>query len=231
MSEDADLQILLDFLAPEDTFDCAEVLVLLGSALPAAAEYAVRLNREKQFWHTVVSGGIGHSTALLRKAIRRDPRYEDIEVEGKPEAEIFAQILRADGSFSRLLIENASTNCGDNAWKTRALLERWGLRPRTLALIQDPTMQRRSGASFAVAFPGARIFHAPPFRPTPESAVLYGSRRRLLELALGEIPRLRDDENGYGPRGRGFIAHVDIPDAVEAAWQRLAAHHPDCVRR
>ena len=231
MCADSDLQVLLDFLAPEDAFDCAEVLVLLGSALPCAAEYAVRLNRERQFWHTVVSGGVGHSTALLREAIRRDPRYEGIAVEGRPEAAIFAQILRADGGFSRLLVEGESTNCGDNAVRTRALLDRLGLRPRTLALIQDPTMQRRSAASFAAVFPGARIFCAPPFRPTLESAPLYGSRERLLSLALGEIPRLRDDENGYGPRGRGFIAHVDIPEAVEAAWRRLADRCPEAIRR
>ena len=38
---------------------------------------------------------------------------------------------------------------------------------------------------------------------------------------MGEIQRLRDDENGYGPRGKGFLGHVDIPDEVEAGWQRL----------
>ena len=44
---------------------------------------------------------------------------------------------------------------------------------------------------------------------------------RYLTLLLGEIPRLRDDENGYGPRGKGFLAHVDIPEEVEAAFQLL----------
>ena len=38
---------------------------------------------------------------------------------------------------------------------------------------------------------------------------------------LGELPRLRDDVNGYGPAGRDFIAHVTIPDEIEAAWQVL----------
>jgi len=40
-------------------------------------------------------------------------------------------------------------------------------------------------------------------------------------LLLGELPRLRDDINGYGPLGRDFIVHVDIPAEVEAAWQIL----------
>lgn len=38
---------------------------------------------------------------------------------------------------------------------------------------------------------------------------------RYINLLMGEIPRLRDDENGYGPAGKGFIAHVDIPENVE----------------
>ena len=53
-----------------------------------------------------------------------------------------------------------------------------------------------------------------------------------LDLAgQGEVPRLRDDEQGYGPRGRGFIAHVDVPDDVEAAHASLLAAHPDWGRR
>jgi hypothetical protein len=45
--------------------------------------------------------------------------------------------------------------------------------------------------------------------------------QRFFDLIMGEIPRLTDDENGYGPKGKGFIAHVDVPDEIEAAWARL----------
>jgi len=44
---------------------------------------------------------------------------------------------------------------------------------------------------------------------------------RFLGLILGEIVRLRDDEMGYGPRGKGFIGHVDVPDSVLEAYARL----------
>ena len=44
---------------------------------------------------------------------------------------------------------------------------------------------------------------------------------RYLNLLMGEIPRLRDDENGYGPQGKNFIAHVDIPETVQEACERL----------
>jgi hypothetical protein len=49
-------------------------------------------------------------------------------------------------------------------------------------------------------------------------------------LLLGEVPRLRDDAEGYGPRGRGFQAHVDVPAEVEAAYAALVAAHPDWGR-
>jgi hypothetical protein len=47
------------------------------------------------------------------------------------------------------------------------------------------------------------------------------SMDRLMSLLVGEIPRMTDDENGYGPRGKGSIAHVDIPQRVEDAWRLL----------
>jgi hypothetical protein len=53
---------------------------------------------------------------------------------------------------------------------------------------------------------------------------------RFISLLLGEIPRLRDDANGYGPAGKGFIDHVDIPKEVEAAWTRLSQQYPHLLR-
>ncbi len=47
---------------------------------------------------------------------------------------------------------------------------------------------------------------------------------------LGEIPRLRDDEKGYGPRGRGYIVHVDVPEEVLAAYERLQRNFPSLTR-
>ena len=44
---------------------------------------------------------------------------------------------------------------------------------------------------------------------------------RYVNLLMGEIPRLKDDENGYGPNGKDFIAHVDIPATVLEAFDLL----------
>ena len=48
----------------------------------------------------------------------------------------------------------------------------------------------------------------------------YGKAVRSA-LPMGEVPRLTDDASGYGPAGRGFIAHVDVPPEVQRAFSYL----------
>ncbi len=47
---------------------------------------------------------------------------------------------------------------------------------------------------------------------------------------MGEIPRLTDDANGYGPNGKGFIAHVDISNRVLKAFNELKNEYGQEVR-
>lgn len=53
---------------------------------------------------------------------------------------------------------------------------------------------------------------------------------RYISLLMGEIPRLLDDTNGYGPNGKIYIAHVDIPMNVLKAFEDLKVEYGDLVR-
>ena len=53
---------------------------------------------------------------------------------------------------------------------------------------------------------------------------------RYISLLLGEISRLNDDENGYGPKGKNFIAHVDIPHSVANSFHELQQNYADLIR-
>ena len=44
---------------------------------------------------------------------------------------------------------------------------------------------------------------------------------RYLGLLLGELPRLQDTPEGYGPRGKDFISHVTFPPEILDAWRQL----------
>ena len=54
---------------------------------------------------------------------------------------------------------------------------------------------------------------------------------RYITLLMGEIPRLADDEDGYGPKGAGYIAHIDIPEDVKNAFLILKQIYGDKVRK
>ena len=251
-SQIADLNAIAAFLAQDDLgaldgaalaratgSPTADALVLLGNSVLHTAERAFEAFAAGAARWLVIAGGIGHSTAFLRDALAAHPRYRDALGPDLPEAELLARVAGRHFGLdpARLVLETESTNCGDNAVKTRAALTRRGLAPRTLVLVQDPTMQRRTGASFARVYadaPEVRLVNHAAFAPAlegvGEDVRLAGPPRaglwpveRFFSLAMGEVPRLRDDPAGYGPRGRGFIAHVDVPPEVEAAHGRLAA--------
>lgn len=51
-----------------------------------------------------------------------------------------------------------------------------------------------------------------------------------ITLLMGEIPRLSDNSDGYGPKGKDFIAHVSIPDEVNLAFSKLNKEFKGMVR-
>lgn len=108
----------------------------------------------------------------LMYAVARHPGYrEEVDkVKGLPEARMLKAIgkewfglhvhdAQSDGTVVKVqgqghgftvLMEDESTNCGDNAFGSRAVLEAYGVHsPRSTIVAQDPTMCRRTVASFA----------------------------------------------------------------------------------
>lgn len=229
----------LDRSAVAEPFD---VLVLAGCGVLRAPEVAAAAVRAGVADRIVVSGGLGHSTRFLVDALRAHPRYGAVATQGRSEAAMLADVLSDYlGIPAQLIaIEDRSTNCGENAVFTRRLLDR-SPSVSSVLLVQDPTMQRRSHAAFERAWsdrPLARLASFAPFVPRISDGVVSAARgeppawpfERFVSLVLGEIRRLHDDEHGYGPRGRNFIDHVDVPPDVLAAFSRLVEHFPGSVR-
>lgn len=275
------LNVLSTFLAQDDgpppAHSPGTVYLLAGSAILPITDTLfshlssiISASPDTEVITLVIAGGIGHSTALLYDAISRHPQYAELQltppgVHGLPEARVIQRVMNqfwpvlseAGGTGQlRLLIDDQSTNCGQNAEFAKQLLDNEGIWPEKVVLVQDPTMSIRTRASLEKYYAEAvgsssgrearaapRIWTWPTFVPrlravpgalfawekdmpgvqdeSGRSDALW-DESRYVDLLLGEIPRLRDDVAGYGPRGKGFIAHVDIPDEVEEAWQHLA---------
>ena len=159
-------------------------------------------------------------------------------------------ISKVDHGGPEVLIEDRSTNCGANAVETRKVLDKHGITgPLSCIVVQDPTMSLRTVESFEKAYEDLPAAERPNFKACPafvpktrtengklEYVVNANSelreelrlrpedlweKQRFCELLVGEVTRLNDDEIGYGPKGRGFIGHVDVPDGVVEAAKRV----------
>ena len=213
-----------------------DVVVLAGNAVIPTIDFACQL-AARHAVPLLISGGIGHSTSFLYRSVLNDPRYRAIPVNSRAESHILADIAHQFWQIprERIVVEDRSTNCGENARFTRQMLEEKGIAHRSGVVIQDPTMQRRTMATFARVWQDAGC--APKWFSTPGcSPELRNAERglafsgettglwpvdRYLALILGELPRLQDNPEGYGPLGKGFIAHVDIPPQIVEAWETL----------
>ena len=241
-----DLTTLGTFLARRDDdaltpLRPVDLLVLCGSAVLRSLTVAAEALHGGVVARILVTGGVGHSTPYLRHAVGTHPAYADTETVGRTEAAVLAEILvrHLDVPPGLIRTEEESTNCGQNAELSLRLLADTASTPRSLVLVQDPTMQRRTHAAFDRwrGADGPEIRSHAPFVPVVGE---YGvgesaddpawTLDRFRGLALGEISRLTDDAHGYGPRGAGFIAHVDLPAEVVAAHARLRTAYPDAAR-
>ncbi|MTD25856.1 YdcF family protein [Erwinia sp. J316] len=185
----------------------------------------------------LLSGGVGHSTGLLKTALNE----MQITSAASSEAQLLADVAveRFGIHPERLIVEDQSRNCGENAAFSRRILQAREIEARRIIIIQDPLMQRRTVETFEHEWQRqgrqADFISWPVFIPQltlqDGQIVMSGAAsqqglwtlERYVSMALGEVRRLRDDHNGYGPLGLGFIGHVDVPHAVEQAWQRLMA--------
>ncbi len=235
-------------LSTHPPVDC--IIICASAVLYQAGKLFGILEERPDLAKTVVlCGGIGHSTPLIYEAVANSVEYNGVakDVKGLPEARVLEKIL--DQYFDlfaivkdgcKILIEGRSTNCGANASLSRKVLRAAGVpSPKTCIIIQDPTMALRTVASFekiygdldiAPTFLSCPIFvpeviaadEGLKFSNTEVSRGELWKPERFFDLIMGEIPRLRDDEAGYGPMGKAFITHVNIPTKVEDAWQRLS---------
>jgi hypothetical protein len=138
----------------------------------------------------------------------------------EPEANQFAEIAVSLGvPRERILIENRSTNTGENVLFTRRLLAERHLDPRTFIVVQKPYMERRSYATFKKVWPEKEIIVTSPRLSLDEYLERYShetlSKEDVISIMIGDLQRIH-----LYPR-KGFQIHQDIPADVWHAYDEL----------
>lgn len=179
----------------------SDCILTLGSHDTRVAERAAALYREGWASLLIFAGGLGRLT-------------EDLWTE--TEADLFARIAIEKGvPKEAILVENRSTNTGENIQFVRRLLQAKNLDPQTFIIVQKPYMERRSLATFEKAWPGKRfVVTSPqiPFDYYPTNEIPLGT---VINIMVGDLQRIK-----LYPE-KGFQTYQAIPEDVWQAYERL----------
>lgn len=216
-----------------------DVMVLFGGSILCGGDVLAQAMTSGIAKCYGIVGGAGHTTETLRQKMHQ--AFPELETAGLPEAQVFAAYLRHRYGLTPDFLECQSTNCGNNITNLLDLLHSHNIPCRSILLCQDATMQRRMEAGLQKHVDkDMKILNYAVYcaEVTEEkgaityTAPIWGmwDMAHYIRLLMGEIPRLRDDTQGYGPQGKDFIAHVEIPESVQMAFTRLQQIFPDSVR-
>lgn len=203
---DALVQIIWDYLLVGHSLREADCLFALGSHDIRVADYAIELYQAGYAPYLLFSGGVAQRNAALNV-------FWDAT-----EAEHFARRAMAAGVASdRILIENRSTNTGENFLFSRQLLAERGLDFQSFIMVQKPYMERRVLATAQARWPDKEYVVTSP--PIACADYLRGHlpRDAVIQHIVGDFQRVKV----YGENG--FQAPQEIPPQAWAAFERLVA--------
>jgi uncharacterized SAM-binding protein YcdF (DUF218 family) len=185
----------------------ADAILVLCSHDKSVAERGAQLFLEGWAPLLIFSGGLGAITRAMWT---------------EPEADQFARIARNLGvPGERILVENQSTNTGENVSFTKRLLAERDLDPEKFILVQKPYMERRSYATFRKVWPEKQVIVTSPQASFDEYLRMYSnpvlSPNDVISIMVGDLQRIR-----LYPQ-MGFQIHQDIPDEIWAAYEELVS--------
>lgn len=183
----------------------ADAVLVLCSHDTAVARRGADLMLEHLAPILIFSGGLGTITRHLWQ---------------EPEADQFARIAVDMGvPAERILIENQSTNTGENVLFTKRLLAERGLDPQRFIVVQKPYMERRSYATFRKRWPEKDVQVTSPRVSMDEYLARYSNGAlpvdQVIGIMVGDLQRIREYPK------RGFQIEQEIPDDVWAAYEEL----------
>jgi hypothetical protein len=129
-------QKLWDYNHMKQALRPADFLFVMCSYNLDVADYTDILFMQKMGKFIVLSGGLAHQTDMLRTG------WSD------PEAHVFKErLMELGGKEKDIIIEDKSTNCGENVTFTKELLKDNDPEVQTGLIIQKPYMERRALAT------------------------------------------------------------------------------------
>ena len=179
----------------------ADCIFVLGSHDTRVAERGAELFLAGWAPLLIFSGGLGRLT---------DGMWEETE------ADKFSRIaLQMGVPKNAILIENKSTNTGENILFTQRLLQQQELYPESFIVVQKPYMERRSFATFKKLWPEKDIIVSSPQIRFEDYPTVDMPLEKVIHIMVGDLQRIKI----YAERE--FQIYQDIPGEVWEAYEQL----------
>ena len=198
----SDARMLYDLLSQaEELPGPAEMVLAMGGSDLGVADTAAEAFFQREASWLICTGGYGKDTAGVLP---------------QPEAVLYARRCVALGvPEDRIIVEDRSTNCGENLRFARQLLTERDILPRTGVIACKPYLARRAWATGMKQWPEVSWSVARPEVGFQAYIDQGNNMTAVLELMVGDLQRLRV----YAGR---FQVPVEVPEPVWAAYERLA---------
>jgi uncharacterized SAM-binding protein YcdF (DUF218 family) len=194
---------LWDYHHMHHSLEKADFILVLGSHDLRVAERAAQLYFEGWAPMITFSGGLGNFTK---------------EVWTETEADQFAAIAVSMGvPEEAILIENKSTNTGENILFTQQLFARKNLDPQSFIVVQKPYMERRSYATFKKHWTDKKLVVTSPQISFEEYPTEEIPLERVINIMVGDLQRIKLYSQ------KGFQIFQEIPENVWQACEQLIA--------
>ena len=155
----------------------ADCILALGSRDTRVAERAADLYLADWAPYILFSGGFGDTTKISFT---------------KPEAEVFADVAVKKGvPLEKIIIENKSSNTGENIIFSKNLVEKKGYNFNSFILVQKPYMERRAYATFKKVWPEKDFIVTSPqisFEQYPTEKLPIDL---IINIMVGELQRIK----------------------------------------
>lgn len=196
-------QILWDYLHMNHPLEKSDCILALGSHDLRVADRAAELYLEGWAPLIIMSGGLGNLTR---------------EIWTEPEADQFAAIAIQKGvPQQHILVENQSTNTGENILFTQNLLAQKNINPSSFIVVQKPYMERRAYATFKMHWPGKKLLITSPQLSFDKYATADIPVEKVINIMTGDLQRIK-----IYPK-KGFQIFQEIPPGVWEAYEKLVA--------
>lgn len=201
LSTDELAKILWNYNSLNQSVKKSDCIIVLGSNDLRVAQRGAELFLQSFAPLIIFSGNVGRLTKGMWN---------------KPEAEIFAaEAIKMGVPENKIIIENKSTNTGDNLLFTKKLLGEKGISMNKIILVQKPYMQRRAFATFKKVWPEKEVIVTAPqisFEEYPNEIV---RKDTVINLMVGDTQRIK-----LYPK-KGFQIPQKIPNEVWEACEEL----------